>query len=356
MPCGTANQEPTSADGSQMFPPLTRQDVLNCMFSSWYEKLSRVTFKSVIIKPLEPSFIEYLASDGIVLPEDEEAPKYRNNIKDDSSDDGSGWSDDEEDLEDQSKPLKTIVNIDATSMAIREAIDKLGGKVFPRMNWSAPTDATWMTCDNSLQCRSLSEVLIVLKGSDKISEDIDGTQFLSKQEMGDWEHELVLRQWCNLYPSMEFRCFVRNKTLVAVSQIEMQYYEFLESMEDKIESSIQRLFDRHICSQFESENYCFDVYITQEDGRTFVIDFKPMCDKVDSCLYLWQEILAVKEDESLGLRLFPDSLDGMRHYSNKFSRSQFPKDLDGEGLNTSITEFIKKMTLKQAAEEDEQSE
>ncbi|KAJ2837691.1 hypothetical protein J3B02_006408 [Coemansia erecta] len=246
------------------------------------------------------------------------------------------------------------VNIDATSAAIREAIDRLGGRVFPRMNWSAPTDATWMTYDNTLQCRSLSEVLIVLKGSDKISEDIEGNRFLSKQEMaGGWEHELVLRQWCNLYPSMEFRCFVRNRKLVAISQIEMQHYAFLENMRQEIESSIQRLFDQHICSQFESENYCFDAYITQENGRAFVIDFEPWCEKVDSCLYLWQEILDLREGEALELRLFPDSLDGMRHYSSKFSRSQFPKDLEGQELNTSITEFIKKMTLKQAQEQED---
>ncbi|KAJ1817922.1 hypothetical protein LPJ56_001964, partial [Coemansia sp. RSA 2599] len=309
---------------------------------------------SVIIKPLEASFIEYLTSDGIVLPEDEEAPEFRNKIEDDSSDDGNGWSDDE-DSGDEPKPQPVVVNIDATSAAIREAIDRLGGKVFPRMNWSAPTDATWMTYDNTLQCRSLSEVLIVLKGSDKISEDIDGSRFLPEQEMaGDWEHELVLRQWCNLYPSMEFRCFVRNKRLVAISQIEMQHYEFLEGMREEIESSVQRLYDQHVCSQFGSESYCFDVYITQESGRTYVIDFEPWCEKVDSCLYLWQEILGLGEGETLGLRLFPDSLDGMRHYSSRFSRSQFPKDLDGEELNTSITEFIKKMTMKQAEEEQEE--
>jgi hypothetical protein len=29
----------------------------------------------------------------------------------------------------------------------------------------------------------------------------------------DFEYELVLRKWCNLHPSMEFRCFVYDKEL-----------------------------------------------------------------------------------------------------------------------------------------------
>ncbi|KAJ2787801.1 hypothetical protein GGI15_000433 [Coemansia interrupta] len=350
----TENISSSNAEGgdvSALFPELTRDDVLSCAFSAWYSKLRHVTFKSVVIKPLDSYFIEYLGSDGIVLPGDDEAPKFGNRLEDD---DGSDWSDYDENDSDE-KP-KMTVNIDAVAAEIRQAISDLGGKVFPRMNWSAPTDASWMSCDKTLQCRNLSEVLTLLKSSDKITEDIDGSSFISRDEMGEWEHELVLRQWCNLFPSMEFRCFVREHELVAISQIEMQHYEFLDSMKDDIDSKITELFEGHVREAIDPENYCFDVYITQESGRTYVMDVKPWSAKVDSCLYLWQEILELKEGEALGLRLFPSSIDGMRHYSNKYAANQFPKDIACEGLQTSIVEFIQKMAIQQANEDGAQSD
>ncbi|KAJ1720794.1 hypothetical protein LPJ53_004604 [Coemansia erecta] len=345
----TSNTE--DRDVLALFPKLTRDDVLSCVFSSWYSKLRHVTFKSVVIKPLDPSFIEYLVSDGIVLPGDDETPKFRNTIEED---DGSDWSDYDED--DSGERPKMAVNIDAVAAEIRQAIGDLGGKAFPRMNWSAPTDASWMSCDKTLQCRNLSEVLTLLKSSDKITEDIDGGGYISRDEMGDWEHELVLRQWCNLFPSMEFRCFVREHELVAISQIEMQHYDFLDGMKDDIGNKISELFDRYVREAIDPENYCFDVYITQESGRAYVVDVKPWSAKVDSCLYLWQEILELKEGGTLGLRLFPSSIDGMRHYSNKYAANQFPKDIACEGLQTSIIEFVQKMALHQANEDDSQSD
>ncbi|KAJ1863261.1 hypothetical protein LPJ73_000569 [Coemansia sp. RSA 2703] len=351
----TSTTKLEDGDVSALFPKLTRKDVLSCAFSSWYDKLRHVTFKSVILKPLDPSFIEYLLSDGIILPGDDEIPKFGNKIEDDlSEDDGSDWSDYDDD--DSGEKTKMSVNIDSIAAEIRQAISSLGGRVFPRMGWSAPTDASWMSSDKTLQCRNLTEVLTLLKSSDKITEDIDGGSYISKDEMGSWEHELVLRQWCNLYPSMEFRCFVREHELIAISQIEMQHYEFLEGMKDDIEDKISELFDRHVREAIDPENYCFDVYITQESGRAYVIDVKPWSAKIDSCLYLWQEILELKDEETLGLRLFPSSIDGMRHYSNKYAANQFPKDIAREGLQTSIVEFIQKMAIQQANEDEAQSD
>ena len=54
------------------FPPLTKQHVVNCSFSSWYNKFRSITIKSKIIKPLPKEFIDYLHADGVFLPEQEE--------------------------------------------------------------------------------------------------------------------------------------------------------------------------------------------------------------------------------------------------------------------------------------------
>lgn len=42
--------------------------------------------------------------------------------------------------------------------AIAAAITQLGGAVAPRLNWSSPTDALWLTSSNSLKCSNPDEV------------------------------------------------------------------------------------------------------------------------------------------------------------------------------------------------------
>ena len=65
---------------------MKKQQCLNCIFSSWYHNFKNVTFRSKII-PLSSEFVHYLNSDGIILPDSEDAG-YTNDLE--------GYSDDEE--------------------------------------------------------------------------------------------------------------------------------------------------------------------------------------------------------------------------------------------------------------------
>ena len=51
------------------------------------------------------------------------------------------------------------------------------------------------------------DIYLLLKSSDFILHD------LKNQENAEQKYELVLRKWCNLHSSMEFRCFVYNNKL-----------------------------------------------------------------------------------------------------------------------------------------------
>lgn len=48
----------------------------------------------------------------------------------------------------------------ALQAALSTAIQQLGGLVAPRLNWSSPTDALWLSSDNSLRCRNADEVSV----------------------------------------------------------------------------------------------------------------------------------------------------------------------------------------------------
>ncbi|KAJ2880007.1 hypothetical protein IWW38_006022, partial [Coemansia aciculifera] len=293
-----------------------------------------------ILKPLDPAFIEYLLADGIILPDPDEVPAYSGfKIEETGSDDewGAGSDDDEEE--------EVAVDIESTSAEIRRAIDRLGGKVMPRMNWSAPKDASWMAMGNTLECRTPSDIYVLLKSSDKVSGDlINGGRYIAKSddEQHRFEPELVLRQWASLVPSMEFRCFVKNKRLVAMSQIDYEHYEFLEDMRSEIETKLSTFFEEHVRDVFPSDCYCYDAYVAQTVDRVLVIDFEPWTPSVDSCLFEWRELVKVGDsDECLGLRLFPKGVSSMGHFSGKYTKNRYPIEVTDDQYRGSMVELIK---------------
>lgn len=51
-----------------VFPPLSRQDVLAFQFSSWYPAFASLSIKTTVVRPLPASFRAYLDADGVFLP------------------------------------------------------------------------------------------------------------------------------------------------------------------------------------------------------------------------------------------------------------------------------------------------
>ena len=69
----------------------------------------------------------------------------------------SDWSEDDE-CDEACNALDVRQLFPDVLRAIDSAIAKLGGKVVPKLNWSCPTDATWLTTSNTLACESADEV------------------------------------------------------------------------------------------------------------------------------------------------------------------------------------------------------
>lgn len=136
-----------------------------------------------------------------------------------------------------------------------------GLQVVPKLNWSCPSDATWVNPLNSLSCDNADEVVLMLKSSDRVAHDLellastssnDDVEFAaatsalapdatnpagsgpgegatpsqqqSPQPQAGVPHSsacgpsLVLRKWYDLRPEREWRCFVRGRQLLAVCQ------------------------------------------------------------------------------------------------------------------------------------------
>ena len=63
---------PTAVNPQSTFPLFTPDSILAFQFSSWYPRFKQISIKSTIIKPLEDSFLEYLNSDGVFVPDGSE--------------------------------------------------------------------------------------------------------------------------------------------------------------------------------------------------------------------------------------------------------------------------------------------
>lgn len=320
------------------FPPVTAAHILNCSFHSWHPLFKSLTPKARLI-PLSQPFLEYLRADGILLP-----PENSPNDAD------SGFED--EDEEDPSEPWADIHG------RIRSTIRELGGKVVPKLNWSAPKDATWMATTNDMECRTPNDIYLLLKSSDFVTHDLEQA-FDGCVDQAEVPYHLVLRKSFNLNPSLEFRCFVRNRKLIAISQREMNYFDFLFDLRQSFKSNIQDFLKR--LSDFPDDNFVFDVYIPPPHDRVWLIDINPWAPRTDPLLFSWLEILQIQKPEEDTIfdpefRLVQrDDPEAYQFASTKYSAHKLPKEVvDASMAPTEMKNMMEewKRVMEKQVEED----
>jgi len=52
-----------------LFPPMSREQMLEFQCSSWYPKFAGVAIQSTIIRPLGDDFKDYMNADGVYIPQ-----------------------------------------------------------------------------------------------------------------------------------------------------------------------------------------------------------------------------------------------------------------------------------------------
>ena len=145
---------------------------------------------------------------------------------------------------------------------MRGAIGRLNGKVLPKLNWSAPKDAHWI--HGSLKCTTPSEVFTLLKASDFISHDLcHAFDHCKSARRRPESFSLVLRRWHSLHESNEFRAFVRDSKLVAVSQRHTStFFEHLTRPDEReaIMSAIQQFCTEEVLGRFSLPRFAFEAW------------------------------------------------------------------------------------------------
>lgn len=250
------------------------------------------TLKSRII-PLSPAFLSYLREDGIVLPSETPTFPPPSSYTDNST--STGWDSDPD--PDPSLEFPEI------HQQIKDTIFELGGLVAPKLNWSAPKDATWISITkNSMECATPNDIYLLLKSSDFITHDLEHAfDSCSSPESSEDEAEakeiqyvLVLRKWFKVNPSCEFRCFVRDRTLIGICQRDLNHFAFLFPMQNQLLHIIQSYFESTLQNTFPDENFVFDIYIPEPYDKVRLMDINPWAPHTDPLLFSWLELLTLQ--------------------------------------------------------------
>lgn len=180
----------------------SEEDIRSCQFGAWYPLFSKYTIDSTIIV-LPTGFLEYLANDSLVLPKSMDGFFSSDKMTDEA----------DENLRVVEASCESVENFPELESQINSLIKKYGNEVFIKLNWSAPSDASWMN-GGTLRCRNISEVYLLLKSSDRITFDINNMFERCATKPLNMEYTLVIRKWKNIHTAMEFRLFVFNKKLM----------------------------------------------------------------------------------------------------------------------------------------------
>uniref|UniRef100_A0A4W3J4I9 Translation initiation factor eIF2 assembly protein n=1 Tax=Callorhinchus milii TaxID=7868 RepID=A0A4W3J4I9_CALMI len=260
-----------------------------------------------VILPLPQNVIDYLMDDGtLVVSGRNEAPSHCPADDDSDEEQDMQWSDDE------NVTTLTAPEFPEFAAKVREAINSLGGSVFPKLNWSSPRDAQWIALNSSLKCQTLSDIFLLLKSSDFAIRDLTQPFLHCTDDSPDpkVENQLVLRKWCELIPGGEFRCFVKENKLIGIAQRDhTQYYDHVCKLEADILTAIKDFFRKQIQYKFLDEDFVFDVY-RDSKGKVWLIDFNPFGEVTDSLLFSWKELMSgqnVRGESSEEEPMDPDS-------------------------------------------------
>ena len=78
-------------------------------------------------------------------------------------------------------------------------------------------------------------------------------------------------------------------------QRDLNHFDFLLKMENKLQSLIQQFFDVRMRDTFPDENFTFDVYVPAPYKKVWLVDVNPWARRTDPLLFSWLEILTMPE-------------------------------------------------------------
>ncbi|KAJ0975166.1 hypothetical protein J5N97_017131 [Dioscorea zingiberensis] len=144
-----------------------------------------IDFLNLICHPLSDPFIRYLLGQPDPQSSADHPPRFllprpasghdplpRTTARIDPTSSLSPLNSDSDSDDDRQSPADAAPSFPDLEDAVNRSITALGGAVLPKLNWSSPKDAAWISSDGSLRCTSFSDIALLLRSSDSISHDL----------------------------------------------------------------------------------------------------------------------------------------------------------------------------------------
>jgi len=144
-------------------------------------------------------------------------------------------------------------------------------------------------CTRSLHVTSGSDAISLLLASTRIHQDLSRVESFGIQSV---PVSIVVRQWNENVlhrPSMEFRGFVYNNSLNALTQYDnVTFYAEVASNKRELQERILRFFNESVRDKLTHiQSYVIDFFV--DENRVYVIELNPFHTGAGACLFSWRE-------------------------------------------------------------------
>jgi D123 len=162
-----------------------------------------------------------------------------------------------------------------------DAIKAFPNGAFVRLGSRSPKDA--FVRAEQFRVRSGAEAFTVLTaGSERIYSDLQAALTF------EYSPHIFLREWTDIPKCSEFRCFMRDRQLIGISQYFYRHH-FSEIADDKdrIREAIKEFFGK-FKTACHLDTVCFDVFLTTDAAGGYVprlVEINPFSDWTDPCLF-----------------------------------------------------------------------
>jgi hypothetical protein len=138
--------------------------------------------------------------------------------------------------------------------------------------------------DNKREIHGTDDVLMSFSDSERILEDL----MLCSQI--PYNPFVFVREWLWIHRTHEFRCFVKGKELVGISQyFYRERYNYLDQPEIRklIEWQARKMLTAIKQRGFKLDNFIFDIVYKENDDLPLLVEINPYSSWTDPCLFDW---------------------------------------------------------------------
>lgn len=189
-------------------------------------------------------------------------------------------------------PQNCIEVRDALIRKLDSALRAFPLGAFVKLGSRSPKDAlNWSSSHNVVngQIKKGRDAFGTLTAcSERISDD------LHFQLMNDYQPWIWLREGLDLPKWSEFRCFMKDRELVGISQyFAREWFEEIAAHVEEIKQAIKAFFFEQFRSASHLDSVVFDIFVRRRQDHTLevrLLEINPFCILTDPCLFQWNEL------------------------------------------------------------------